>query len=154
MFALAYFLLDALAYWVVRPVLRRIGRMRVFARIGEWIGRLGPYPSLLLVLVPLGLLEPAKLLGLWLLAAGRPALGVGVTVGAELTKVILVERLFHLTKPKLLTIGWFARCYGAVTGWIAWLKATAPARAAYRLLLRLRQTGRRLVLLARRAMRA
>jgi hypothetical protein len=157
LFAVGYFLLDALAYWVVRPVVRRIARLPLFGRIGRWVAGLGPYPSLILVLVPLALLEPAKLVGAWLVATGRPTAGVAVIVGAELVKIILVERLFHVAKPKLLTIGWFAWGYVRVTAWFAWLKETAPARAARRLLYGLRRFGRRvarrLSLMMRRAAR-
>ncbi|CAO3457177.1 hypothetical protein [Azospirillum largimobile] len=153
--ALVYFLLDALAYWVVRPILRRIAQLPVFARIGRWIGAwiagLGPYPSLMLVLVPLALLEPAKPAGAWLFATGRPLAGAAVIAGAELVKITLVERLFHIAKPKLLTIGWFARGYGWVTAWLAWLKETAPVRAARRLLRGLRRVARRIFLMVRRA---
>ncbi|GLR78680.1 hypothetical protein [Azospirillum oryzae] len=141
--AVGYFLLDALAYWVVRPVVRRIARLPLFGRIGHWVAGLGPYPSLILVLVPLALLEPAKPVGAWLFATGRPMAGVAVIVGAELIKITLVERLFHVAKPKLLTIGWFAWGYVRVTAWLAWLKETAPFRAARRLLYGLRRLGRR-----------
>ncbi|WP_247892361.1 hypothetical protein [Azospirillum sp. Sh1] len=141
--AVGYFLLDALAYWVVRPVVRRIARLPLFGRIGHWVAGLGPYPSLILVLVPLALLEPAKPVGAWLFATGRPMAGVAVIVGAELIKIMLVERLFHVAKPKLLTIGWFAWGYVRVTAWLAWLKETAPFRAARRLLSGLRRLGRR-----------
>ncbi|WP_434619029.1 hypothetical protein [Azospirillum sp. B2RO_4] len=155
--AVGYFLLDALAYWVVRPVVRRIARLPLFGRIGRWVAGLGPYPSLILVLVPLALLEPAKPVGAWLFATGRPMAGVAVIVGAELVKITLVERLFHVAKPKLLNIGWFAWGYVRVTAWLAWLKETAPARAARRLLhaLRLfgRRVGRRLSLMMRRMAR-
>ena len=155
--AVGYFLLDALAYWVVRPVVRRIARLPLFGRIGRWVAGLAPYPSLILVLVPLALLEPAKLVGAWLVATGRPTAGVSVIVGAELVKIILVERLFHVAKPKLLTIGWFAWGYVRVMAWLAWLKETAPARAARRLLHGLRRfcrrVGRRLSLMMRRAAR-
>ena len=155
--AVVYFLLDALAYWVVRPVLRRIAQVPVFARLsrwaGAWIAGLGPYPSLALVLVPLALLEPAKLVGAWLLATGQPLAGAAVIAGTELVKIVLVERLFHITKPKLLTIGWFARGYGWVIAWLDWLKETAPYRAARRLLRWLRRVARRIVLMVRRAVR-
>lgn len=143
LFAVGYFLLDALAYWVVRPVVRRIARLPLFGRIGRWVAGLGPYPSLILVLVPLALLEPAKPVGAWLFATGRPMAGAAVIVGAELVKITLVERLFHAAKPKLLTIGWFAWGYVRVTAWLAWLKETAPVRAARRLLSGLRRVGRR-----------
>lgn len=153
--ALAYFLVDALAYWVVRPVLHRIAHVPVFARIGrrvaDWIAGLGAYPSLVLVLVPLALLEPAKPVGAWLFATGRPLAGAAVIAGAELVKITLVERLFHLAKPKLLTIGWFASGYGRVTAWLSWLKETAPVRAARRLLRGLRRVARRISLMVRQA---
>ena len=148
-------MLAALAYWVVRPVLRRIAHVPVFARIGrrvaDWITGLGAYPSLVLVLVPLALLEPAKPVGAWLFATGRPLAGAAVIAGAELVKITLVERLFHLAKPKLLTIGWFARGYGRVTAWLSWLKETAPVRAARRLLRGLRRVARRISLMVRQA---
>lgn len=143
LFAVVYFLLDALAYWVVRPAVRRIARLPLFAGIGRWVAGLGPYPSLILVLVPLALLEPAKPVGAWLFATGRPMGGAAVIVGAELVKITLVERLFHVAKPKLLTIGWFAWGYVRVTAWLDWLKETAPVRAARRLLYGLRRFGRR-----------
>lgn len=153
--AAAYFLLDALAYWVVRPVVRRIARLPVFARFGRWVARLEPYPSLILVLVPLALLEPAKPVGAWLFATGRPMAGAAVIIGAELVKITLVERLFHIAKPKLLTIGWFAWSYVRVTAWLAWLKETAPVRTARKLLRTVRQfarrVGRRLALMVRLA---
>lgn len=155
LFAVAYFLLDALAYWVVRPVASRIARLPLFARFGQWVAGLGPYPSLVLVLVPLALLEPAKPVGAWLFATGRPMAGAAVIIGAELVKITLVERLFHIAKPKLLTIGWFAWGYVRVTAWLAWLKETAPVRAARRLLIAVRQfarrVGRRLSSMVRRA---
>lgn len=141
--AVGYFLLDALAYWVARPVVRRIARLPLFGLIGRWVAGLGPYPSLILLLVPLALLEPAKPVGAWLFATGRPMAGAAVIVGAELVKITLVERLFHAAKPKLLTIGWFAWGYVRVTAWLAWLKETAPTRAARRLLYGLRRFGRR-----------
>ncbi|WP_247893893.1 hypothetical protein [Azospirillum endophyticum] len=154
-FAVGYFVLDALAYWVVRPAVLRIARLPLFSRLGRWVAGLRPYPSLILVLVPLAVLEPAKPVGAWLFATGRPMAGVAVIVGAELIKITLVERLFHVAKPKLLTIGWFAWGYVRVTAWLAWLKETAAVRAARGLLDGLRRfgrrVGRRLSLMMRRA---
>ncbi|QCG88011.1 hypothetical protein [Azospirillum sp. TSH100] len=155
LFAIGYFLLDAVAYWVVRPVVGQLARLPLFAWFGRWVAGLGPYPSLVLVLVPLALLEPAKPVGAWLFATGRPMAGAAVIVVAELVKITLVERLFHIAKPKLLTIGWFAWGYVRVTAWLAWLKETAPVRAARRLLGAVREfanrVGRRLSLMVRRA---
>ncbi|WP_049975911.1 hypothetical protein [Azospirillum sp. B506] len=155
LFAVAYFLLDALAYWVVRRLVGRIARLPLFARIGRWVAGLAPYPSLILVIVPLAVLEPAKPAGAWLFATGRPIAGAAVIVGAEVVKITLVERLFHIAKPKLLTIGWFAWGYGRVIAWLAWLKETAAVRAARGMLnaisLFAQRVGRRLSLLVRQS---
>ncbi|KAA0593535.1 hypothetical protein J2848_000635 [Azospirillum lipoferum] len=155
LFAVGYFLLDALAYWVVRPVVGRFARLPLFTRFGRWVAGLGPYPSLVLVLVPLALLEPAKPVGAWLFATGRPMTGAAVIVGAELVKITLVERLFHIAKPKLLTIGWFVWGYVRVTAWLTWLKDAPPLRTARRMLGAVREfarrVGQRLSLMVRRA---
>lgn len=142
--AVGYFLFDALAYWVVRPLARWIGRLPVFARFAAWARRLGRYPSLLLVLLPLAVLEPAKPAGAWLLATGRPMTGLLVLAGAELVKITLVERLFHLVRPRVMTIPWFAWGFTRVVFWLERLKASAPWRAVRRAASRLREAGRRI----------
>lgn len=109
--ALLYLLIDALTYWLVRPLAERIGRLRLYARFAVWAGGLGRYPTLALFLVPLLILEPAKPVGGWLIATGRPVTGIAVLGIAELLKVTLVERLFHLTRDRLLTIPAFAWVY-------------------------------------------
>ncbi|CAO3419309.1 hypothetical protein [Azospirillum doebereinerae] len=141
--ALAYFLIDALVYWVVRPFAGWIGRLRVFARVAGWAAGLRPYPALALVLLPLAILEPAKPVAAWLFATGRPWPALLVLGGAELAKLTLVERLFHLTRPKLLTIPWFAWVYVRAVRWLDWLKALPPWQAVLRAARRLREAGRR-----------
>ncbi|MBP2227329.1 hypothetical protein J2847_000609 [Azospirillum agricola] len=142
--ALLYFLVDALVYWVVKPFARWIGRLPVFARFALWVGGLGRYPSLALVLVPLALLEPAKPAAAWLLATGRPLTGILVLAGAELVKITLVERLFHLTRAKLMTIPWFAWLFLRAVRWLDWLKSLPPWQAARRAAKRIGAAARRL----------
>lgn len=134
--ALLYLLIDALAYWLVRPLAERIGRLKLYARFAVWVGGLGRYPTLALFLVPLLILEPAKPLGAWLIATGRPASGIAVLGIAELLKVTLVERLFHLTRDRLLTIPAFAWVYVRAVAVLdrirrlaAWQAALGAARA-------------------------
>ncbi len=141
--ALLYFLIDALVYWGLRPLARWIGRLPIFGRLAVWVGGLGRYPSLLLVLLPLALLEPAKPAGAWLLATGRPWSGLAVLVGAELVKITLVERLFHLTRAKLMTIAWFAWLFTRAVRWLDRLKALPPWQAVRRAGRRLKDAARR-----------
>jgi hypothetical protein len=54
---------------------------------------------------------------------------VAAFVGCELLKLVLVERLFHLTRDKLMRIPAFAWVYGKFTEMKTWLQATEAWRA-------------------------
>lgn len=140
--ALVYFLIDALVYWIVRPFARWLGALPIFTGFVRWVSGLAPYPALIVVLLPLVLLEPAKWAGAWLLATGQTVTGLVVLAVAELLKITLVERLFHLTRDRLMTIGWVAWIINRVTGWLAWLKALPPWQAVRRLAGRVKAAAR------------
>lgn len=142
--ALIYFLIDALVYWVVRPLAAWIGRWAFFPRFAAWVAGLGRYPTLALFLVPLVILEPAKPVGGWLIATGHPIQGGLVLAVAEVLKLTLVERLFHLCRDKLLTIPAFAWVYWRAVAVLDWVKALPPWQAAARLVARLRDAARRI----------
>jgi hypothetical protein len=67
--------------------------------------RLGPYQSLLVLAVPLAIVEPLKLIALFVVGEGHFIAGVLVIYAGSL---FVTERLFVLLKPKLLTRRWFA----------------------------------------------
>lgn len=140
--ATIYFLIDDVVLAAVRPLVARLAELRLFVRLAALLDRLPPYPTLVLFLVPFAVLEPLKLWGLWLVGTGRLGFGSTVLVTAHLSSIVLVERLFHVTRAKLLTIGWFAVVYGRVEALYAWslgrLRATVAWRTATALLLRLR----------------
>jgi hypothetical protein len=72
---------------------------------------LGPYASLAVVVVPLAIVEPLKLVAAVIAGSGHWLTGT-ITIGcAYLVSLFFVERLFVIAKPKLLTLHWFA------TGW-------------------------------------
>jgi hypothetical protein len=78
------------------------------ARARAWIESLGPYQSLLLLVVPACLVEPMKLAALAVAGEGHWITGTGMIVAAYAASLLLVERLFLIVKPKLLTLPWFA----------------------------------------------
>jgi hypothetical protein len=82
------------------------------ARLEGLIKRSGPMSALLLFLAPAVLLLPVKLIALWLIAEGRPGLGIAVIVLAKLVGTALVGRLFVLLEPQLMHFVWFARALG------------------------------------------
>lgn len=106
--------------WGWRPLadlLGLIARLRIFARLELWIAGLPPYAALLVFALPTTILFPVKLVGLWLLAKGQALAAGGVLVAAKIVSTALVARIFMLTKPALMRIGWFASAYGRFIPW-------------------------------------
>lgn len=136
--AVLYFLLDSVVLAALRPLLAWIGRQPPVIRAQRWVASLGPYPTLALLLVPLVILEPAKPVGFYLLASGRPFEGGLILAGGELLKIVTVERLFRASRAKLLTIPWFARGYGMVTRWLGWVRSLGAWRLMVRVHARIR----------------
>jgi hypothetical protein len=104
---------------------------------------LKPYPSLALFLLPIIILEPAKPAAAYALAAGHPAMAVGIFAGAELLKLVIVERLFQITRDKLMSIPAFAWAYARWTFMSDWLASTGIWCAARRLVLKMKAACRR-----------
>ena len=75
------------------------------------IERLGPYQSLFLLLIPISLVEPMKLIALAVAGKGHWITGTGMIVIAYAGSLFVVERLFRLVKPRLLKLHWFARLW-------------------------------------------
>lgn len=130
--AIVYFVIDAVFLGVLKPLLNWLGRQPVLVRTGRWIASLGPYPSLILLGIPVVILEPLKPLGFYVMATGHPIQGAAILAGAEVAKIVVVERLFRISRDKLLTIRWFAWCYRLVTGWLARLRALPAWQAVVR----------------------
>ena len=81
------------------------------------IAGLPPYAALVAFLIPVAILVPFKLVALWLIARGHALLGLEVFIVAKIVGTALVARIFTLSRPALLTIGWFARLHAAFTAW-------------------------------------
>jgi hypothetical protein len=82
--------------------------MRLPRGLRRCIERLPPYPSLVLMAVPLAIVEPLKLAALFVVGDGHWVTGLFVMIGAYAVSLFLTERLFVIVKPKLLTLPWFA----------------------------------------------
>ena len=86
-----------------------------------WMRSLGPYQSLLLLVVPLGIVEPLKLFALLVIADGGWLVGTGLLISMCGASLLVVERLFRVLKPKLLTLKWFAAPFRQ---WVRFIKGT------------------------------
>jgi hypothetical protein len=121
---------------LVIPAVRKLARLRIVQRVEAAVARLPAYGLLTLFLVPLAIIEPLKIYGLFLFGQGRILSGIMVFVVAKVVGLGLAERLFAIGRDKLLSIPWFATCHGwllavrdVVHGWLA---ATAVWRQAVR----------------------
>jgi len=77
----------------------------------RFVKRLGPYQSLVLLLVPVSLVEPLKLVAVVVVGEGHWITGTVMIIAAYAASLLLVERLFVMVKPKLLRLPWFARLW-------------------------------------------
>jgi hypothetical protein len=110
--ATIYFAVDGLFSFVTHPITVWVSKKKLLRRARLWITSLSPYPSLALFAVPVIFLEPAKPLSAYLIGTGHFVAGAVAFIAAEVLKLTVVERLFHLNKKKLLSIPAFAWGYG------------------------------------------
>ncbi len=80
------------------------------------IQKLGPYTCLALLAVPLMLVEPLKLVALFVAGKGHWLAGTWMIVAAYVGSLLIVERLFRTVKPKLMLISWFATLWTWLVG--------------------------------------
>lgn len=122
-----YTVLDELVFPVVRPLLRWLGALRLFQRVGALIQRLPPYGVLVLLAVPFVIIEPIKVVALYWIATGQVILGVVALGLAQVVSLLTCERIYHVGHEPLMRIGWFR----ALMGWLFGLrdKALALVRA-------------------------
>lgn len=113
-------LLILLEEWGWRPLaelLGRLARWRPWAQIETAIARLPPYAALFVFVVPSSLLLPLKFLAVFLIAKGQLVLAALLFAAAKVVATALVARLFMLTQPALMQIGWFAWTYDTIMPW-------------------------------------
>ena len=106
--------------WGWRPLhdaAARLARYAPIAFIERWIASLPPYSALLAFGLPVAVLLPFKLLALFLFAGGHYLWATFVFVTAKLVGTALLARIFMLTKPALMQIGWFVAGYQKFVPW-------------------------------------
>ena len=94
-----------------------LGRLPVWRQLERLIIRLPPWAALLAFGIPVLVLVPVKLLALFLLGKGHLGMGLSLVISAKIAGTALAARLFQLTEPALMQLGWFSRAYPP---WKAW----------------------------------
>ena len=121
--AAVYFLIDLLFLSLLRPLRRRILALRPLQRMQAWVATLNRYAALLLLVIPWLILEPAKPIALYLFAHGHRTSAALLVVGGEIVKLTLLDQVFHMARPALMTFPWFA------WGYRRWQAASAHLRS-------------------------
>ena len=130
--AALYFLVDAAFMAIAKPISDWLARHVVLRRLRAWIRSLRPYPSLALFSIPVIMLEPVKPVAAYLAATGQMVSSVVTLIVGELLKLVLVERLFSLTRDKLMKIAAFAWAYTKFREAKTWLNNNTEAWQAIR----------------------
>lgn len=125
-----------------KRLMAALGKLPLIRSVETWITHLQPYGAAVLFLLPGLCLLPVKLSALWLIANSHALLGLQVILLAKLAGTVLVARIFVLTKPQLMTLGWFAALYAFITKWRNVLYVWVHASAVWQRLQALRATVR------------
>jgi hypothetical protein len=75
-------------------------------------------------------LEPAKPVAAYLVGTSHAMLGLAILAIAEILKLVFIERLFSVSRDKLLSIPAFAWGYGKYSAAKAWLTSLEAWRVA------------------------
>ena len=137
--------------WGWEPLARgmnRLARLPVWSQLETLVRRLPPYAALLVLCVPMLTLLPVKLLAVYWMTRGHTVLGLLVVLAAKVVGTAVAARLFQLTQPALMQLGWFRRWYPRWLVWkdgvIAQVKNARPWRLAQAIARRARRSARKI----------
>lgn len=106
--------------WGWEPLARgmaRLARLRVWARIEAALRALPPWAAVLAFFLPVLMLLPVKLFGIFLLGEGHALSALLLLLAAKVVGTAIVARLFQLVEPALMQIPWFAHLYPRWKRW-------------------------------------
>jgi len=130
-----YVIVDGIVSPLFRPLVRWLSSLQLVKRLERAIASMPPYLLLVMLVVPFGFAEIAKVYAVIMMGEGHFKSGLTIFILAYVVSILVCERIFHAGKGQLLTIAWFATLYNWVmmikdhilgwfrTTWI-WAKAT------------------------------
>lgn len=127
-----FVIISEIARPVYRPLVNWFSSLSIVKHFGEFVGSLPRATILVLFVVPLAIAEPLKIYALFVIARGHVITGLVIIALAYLMSFLLVERLFHAGREKLLTYGWLKWIMDRVEtmrNWIAEIKESVITTA-------------------------
>lgn len=129
-----YVVLDAIVAPLFGPFMRFLSSLRLIRRLEALIAGLPPYVILVLLVVPFGFAELAKVYAVLLMAEEHFRSGMTIFIGAYVVSILVCERTFHAGQSQLMTIGWFKVAFDWVMAAKAhvldWFRGTRVGRLA------------------------
>jgi hypothetical protein len=108
---------------IVGWIVARIPLRALKEKLATFIERLPPAATLVVFVIPILILLPFKILGVWLLAHGHWLDALAVLAMVKVVSLGVTAFVFDLTRPKLLQMAWFRRFYDWVVRGLAWARA-------------------------------
>src|SRR5262245_47984924 len=119
------FLIEAWLWDKLEPIVARVVDLlpwrRFKAAVTRWIDSLPPAGTLVIFLVPMGLIVPIKLVEVWFFVNGAWMEGVGAAILSKLVFLGTTAFVFDVTRDKLLRLDWFRVIYE----YVIWLRNAA-----------------------------
>ena len=123
-FLAVLFLIEAWLWDHLEPIVARIVAVipwqRLKALLARLIARLSPTATLVVFLVPVAVIIPFKLLGLWLVAEGYWVHAAGMLLLAKLAGLGTTAFVFDACRDKLLQLMWFRLLYESLLALRDW----------------------------------
>lgn len=123
-------------------------RFKIWERFESWLSTLPPYGALCAFVLPSCLIFPLKIAAVYLVVTGHLVMATLLLLGAKVVGTAVLARIFILTQPQLMQIGWFASLYHWVVPWkdalFARIRASWAWRYARMVKARAKQAARRL----------
>ncbi len=114
----ALFLIEAWLWDHIGGLLLRLAALIPFdafkAALAGWLDKLPPALAFVAFAVPIMLLEPLKVVAIWLIGHEQILAGVLLFAFAEALTVGVVAFLFDAMRGKLLSMRWFHRVYDRI----------------------------------------
>jgi hypothetical protein len=130
------FLIEEWLWDRLKKAMALLGRLPGLRRLERAIATLPPTWAAVVFLAPSSLILPIKLFAVKMIASGQILGGTAVILAAKLTATALFARIYVLTLPALVQVGWFVRLQAAVRRWRVWVYAQIEAHPLWRALRR------------------
>ncbi len=123
-FLAVLFLIEAWLWDHLEPIVARIVAVipwqRLKALLARSIDRLSPTATLVVFLVPVAVIIPIKVVGLWLVAEGYWVHAAGMLLLAKLAGLGTTAFVFDACRDKLLQLVWFRLLYQSLIALRDW----------------------------------